>query len=240
MIEHHILYSPQLQLQRKVRVYLPPSYGTSQRHYSVIYMHDGQNVFQSSDAFGRPWRVESIIDKMPVRKQAIVIAIDNGGGERVNEYAPYRRGQKGGKGHDYMRFIVENIKPWADTNYRTLGSADHTWLVGSSLGGLITMYGGLQFPQVFGKIGVLSPAFWFNPGILSQAPNGWLSDNRFYVVGSQTESKGMASGLQRTYWRLKELGVPDDRLKVIVRDRGGHNEAFWSREFKKMYLEWMG
>lgn len=240
MIEQHILYSPQLQLQRKIRVYLPPSYASGQRYYSVVYMHDGQNVFNQGDAFGRPWHIESIIDKMPIRKQAIVVAIDNGGGERMNEYAPYRRGQKGGKGHAYLQFITETIKPWVDARYRTLGSADHTWLVGSSLGGLITLYGGLMFPQTFGKVGVLSPAIWFNPAVLNQAPSSSLRDSRFYVAGSKTESSGMESGLQRTYWRLKDLGVSDDRLKVIARDRGGHNEAFWSREFKKMYLEWMG
>jgi enterochelin esterase-like enzyme len=126
-----------------------------------------------------------------------------------------------------------------DGRYRTLGSADHTWLVGSSLGGLITLYGGLIFPQTFGKVGVLSPAIWFNPGVLAQAPGGSLHDSRFYVVGSKTESGAMENTLQRTYWRLNALGISDDRLKVIARDRGGHNEAFWSREFKKMYLEWM-
>jgi predicted alpha/beta superfamily hydrolase len=239
MVLQQLLYSPQLHLNRTIRIYLPPSYASGRRYYSVVYMHDGQNLFSGGSAFGRPWRIEKIIDKMPVYKQAIVVGIDNGGGQRMDEYAPYRGRSKGGKGHAHLQFTVDTVKPWVDMHFRTLTTPDHTWIVGSSLGGLVTLYGGLVFPQVFGKVGVLSPSLWFNPQLLQQAPAGSLEASRFYVVGSRTESRGMESGLQRTYWRLKSLGVSDDRLKVIVRDRGGHNETFWSREFKKMYLEWM-
>jgi predicted alpha/beta superfamily hydrolase len=235
MIINHTIYMPQLNTERTVRVYLPPSYEIGQRYYSVLYMHDGQNLFEDADAFGRPWYVGKMIDKMPIYKQAIVVGIDNGSESRLDEYAPFKNKGQGGKGKAYMQFIVETLKPFIDNNYRSLGTPDHTWLVGSSMGGLITFYGGLLYPQVFGKLGILSPALWFNPKILKQDPISSLENNRFYVVGSKTESQTMSETLSQTYYRLKELGVFDDRLTVIVRDKGGHNEAFWGREFKKMY-----
>jgi predicted alpha/beta superfamily hydrolase len=231
----HPFFIPFLNTNRTIRVYLPPSYSTGKRHYSVIYMHDGQNLFDKKDAFGKPWGIGKIIDKMPIYKQAIVVGIDNGGGSRIDEYAPFKRGHKGGKGHEYLHFIATQIKPFIDANYRTLGWPDHTWLVGSSLGGLSSFYGGLQFSPVFGKIGVLSPAFWFNPAVLQHAPATSLAQSRFYVAGSKTESKGMAPGLQKAYWRLKALGVPDQNLTVAIRDRGRHSESYWAREFRKMY-----
>lgn len=233
----HHFHMPQLGRHRRVRVYLPPGYTRADRYFSVLYMHDGQNLFHAGEAFARPWQLGRILDKMPLNKQAIVVAIDNGGADRIDEYAPYRRRNRGGQGQAYLQFIVETLKPFIDREYRTLAYPEHTWLVGSSLGGLISFYGGLAYPGTFGKIGVLSPAFWFNPAVLKQAPSASLSANRFYIAGSRTESAGMEHTLQQTYWRLKALGLPDERLTVVVRDRGRHNEAFWSREFRKMYLQ---
>jgi predicted alpha/beta superfamily hydrolase len=235
MIITHTIYIAPLNTNRTVRVYLPPSYDNGQRYYSVVYMHDGQNLFEDADAFARPWYVGKMIDKMPIYKQVIVVGIDNGGLNRLDEYAPFKNKRHGGKGKAYMQYIAETLKPFIDSAYRTLVVPQHTWLVGSSMGGLITFYGGLLYPQVFGKLGIISPAFWFNSKILKQDPVSSLENNRFYVVGSKTESHTMAETLSQTYYRLKALGVTDDRLMVIARDKGGHNEAFWAREFKKMY-----
>jgi predicted alpha/beta superfamily hydrolase len=239
MIINHNIYLPTLKVQRTIRVYLPPSYEKGQRYYSVVYMHDGQNLFEEQYAFGRPWYIGRIIDKMPIYKQAIVVGIDNGSLSRIDEYAPFKNKGQGGKGAAYMQDIVKTIKPYIESQYRTLNTPEHTWLVGSSMGGLITLYGALMYPNVFGKLGVFSPAIWFNPEILTQNPSISLENNRFYVVGSKTESQSMEKSLQNTYWRLKALGVSDDRLTAIIRERGGHNEAFWGREFKKMYEVFM-
>jgi predicted alpha/beta superfamily hydrolase len=240
MIIKHNFFIPQLNTKRNIRVYLPPSYERGNRFYSVVYMHDGQNIFDSPDAFARPWYVDKLVDKMPIYKQTIVVGIDNSGSSRIDEYAPFKNKNQGGKGEKYMRFIVETLKPFIDKEYRSLSSSEHTWLIGSSLGGLITYYGGLLYPNIFGKIGVLSPAFWFNPKIMEYNPVLPLDNNRFYVVGSKAESASMEQTLQQTYWRLKALNVPDERLTVIARDIGGHNEAFWNREFKKMYEVFYG
>ena len=234
-MHYYNILMPQLNAERRISVYLPPSYQSGKRSYSVIYMHDGQNLFEHQEAYAQAWRIGKIVDKMPIVQQAIIVGIDNGGLERLNEYAPFKRGKKGGKGAAYLQFIVETLKPFIDAHYRTLPSVEHTWLMGSSLGGLISFYGSLMYPHIFGKIGVLSPAFWFNPKILQLKPVGDLKNTHFYVVGSKKESSYMEKALQDTYWRLKNLGISDDHLNVIIRDTGKHNEAFWSREFKIMY-----
>lgn len=238
-MDFHTMLMPQLNVNRRISVYLPPSYASGKRYYSVLYMQDGQNLFNDAEAFSRAWRIGNIVDKMPIYQQSIIVGIDNGGEERMNEYAPFKRGKQGGKGANYLKFIVETLKPFIDANYRTLSEREHTWLVGSSLGGLISFYGGLTYPSVFGKIGILSPAFWFNPKIMTLDPTADLSPNHFYIVGSKTESQGMEKTLQDTYWRLKNLGVADAHLNVIIRDRGTHSEAFWAKEFKKMYLHFI-
>lgn len=239
MIILHQLFSTQLHVNRTIRVYLPPSYQKGQRTYPVIYMQDGQNLFDESTAFGRPWFTDKMVDKLPILKQSIIIGIDNGEQSRINEYAPFKKNKGGGQGDAYLDFVVETIKPFIDSNFRTKTSAEHTWIVGASMGGLISYYAGLKFPQVFGKVGVLSPAFWFNPEVLQLNLKTDLSQSEFYIVGSKTESIYMESALQKSYWALKNLGLSDEQIKVIVRDRGKHNESFWARELKKMYLEWI-
>jgi predicted alpha/beta superfamily hydrolase len=238
MIILHNFYIPQLDRTRTIRVYLPPSYTTKNRYYSVIYMHDGQNLFDTNTAYSRPWFIDRIIDKMPIKTQTIVIGIDNGGDDRLKEYAPFNNKNHIGQGNDYLKFIVETLKPFIDQHYRTLASPEHTLMVGSSMGGLITYHAGVKYPTVFGKIGVFSPSIWFNPKVLDQRPSKTIVNTSFYVVGSKKESRDMEITLQQIYWSLKKTGVSDSNLKVIVRDRGQHSEAFWAREFKKMYLEW--
>lgn len=239
MLINHSFHIPQLNRSRTIRIYLPPSYESGKRYYSVLYMQDGQNLFRAEDAFARPWYVGKMIDKMPIKRQAIVVGIDNGGVDRLQEYAPYKRGTHGGQGQDYLRFLVETLKPFIDRSYRTLTTPDHTWLVGSSMGGLISFQGGWHYPSVFGKVGVLSPAFWFNPMVLKQNIVADLSQTQFYLVGSRTESRGMAPALEQAYWKLKDSGVANQNLTVIIRDKGGHNEAFWGRELRKMYQAFM-
>jgi predicted alpha/beta superfamily hydrolase len=237
MLIHHHFHLAALNRDRRVTVWLPPSYSTGKRYYSVVYMHDGQNLFRNEEAFGgRAWMVGDTIAKLPIRHQAIVVGIDNGGQHRINEYAPFRQRGKGGEADLYLDFIVHTIKPFVDQHYRTLAYAEHTAMIGSSLGGLLTLYAGLRYPQVFGRIGVMSPAFWFNPGILNLPVQGDLAQSRIYAVGSRTESRGMANTLQQTYWRMKQLGVSDEQLTVIVRERGRHSETFWGREYRRMHL----
>lgn len=233
----HVVHLPYLHTHRNIRIFLPPAYFTTNNYFQVLYMQDGQNVLDGKDSFGKPWAVGNFISKRAKAKQAIVVAIDHGHGSRSAEYAPfktYRNG--GGNGDAYLYSIKDHIKPLIDAEFRTMTDKQNTWLVGSSLGGLISFYGGLKMPDVFGKVVSFSPSFWYNPQVIKDfIPTSTLWDSNFYVAGSMKESYGMTETLRHTYWRLKSLGIPEERLRVVVRDKGKHNEVFWSKEFKLMY-----
>lgn len=222
--------------ERTVRVLLPTDYLTTARRYPVIYALDGQNLFEAKTAFGgRHWKVPESMSKLPKKLQAIVVGIDNAGAGRIAEYAPFRRGRQGGGGEAHLHFIMGQVKPFMDATYRTLPQKATTAIVGSSLGGLLALYAGLRFGEVFGRVGALSPSLWFNPQVLQLAENPIAEPPKIYVVGSRTEAHHMEAILQKTYWALRKGGFPDERMRVAVRERGKHNEAFWGREFPKLH-----
>jgi predicted alpha/beta superfamily hydrolase len=236
-LNFHPFYIPQLDRDRMIRVLVPKDYWMSDRSYPVLYMQDGQNLFQAETAFGgRDWQLIATMFKQPLRRQAIIVGIDNGEADRLNEYAPYKKGKTGGgEGDLYCKFIVETLKPFIDENYRTLPDRDNTGIAGSSMGGLLAYYAGLAYGNVFGKVGVLSPSIWFNPSVVKLAENTPSVKSRFFVVGSKTEMRGMEATLQGVYNAFKAGGFSDDQIQVAVRDRGKHNEVFWKLEFKKMF-----
>lgn len=231
----HIFQTPH-PTPRTIRVLLPPNYHSSAHCYPVIYALDGQNLFEAETAYGgRHWKIPYTMSKLPKRLQAIVVGIDNAGADRIREYAPYQRGKQGGGGLAHLHFIIQTLKPEVDASFRTLPQADSTAIVGSSMGGLLAFYAGLRFGDVFGKVGALSPSLWFNPHVLQLAANDVGKKSRFYVAGSRTESRRMELGLQNVYRALRKGGFSDEGIRVVIRDRGKHNEVFWGREFPKMW-----
>ncbi len=236
-LHSHQFFMPQLQRERTIKVLMPKDYATSgDRRYPVIYMHDGQNLFDPATAFASDWKIPHTLIKQPLKRQAIIVGIYNGQMSRMNEYAPYKKGKNGGEGDSYIRFIIDTLKPFIDKEYRTLPQQETTGIAGSSMGGLISLYAGLKYGDVFGKVGVLSPSIWFNPQVVDLIHQTPIK-SQFYVAGSKTEMRSMEAILQKTYWAFKNAGFSDDLVRVIVRDRGKHNEIMWSSEFKKMY-EW--
>ncbi len=160
---------PQLNRTRRIWLYLPPDYQTGNRRYPVIYMHDGQNLFDNTTSFSGEWGIDETLNQLfPTDSGAIVVGIDNGGSDRTNEYSPWMNPQYGGgQGDLYARFIVETLKPYIDQNFRTKPEREFTATIGSSMGGLISYYLGLKHQQVFSKIGIFSPSFWFSSGVLT-------------------------------------------------------------------------
>lgn len=238
-LEHFFI--PQLQRHRTIRIYLPTNYFKSLDRYPVIYMQDGQNLFDQATAFHREWKVDKTINKLTKgkRQKCIVVGIDNGGENRSNEYAPFKNSRLGGgEGDAYLSFIVETLKPYIDSHFRTQPQRETTAIAGSSMGGLISFYAGVRFPHIFGKIGAFSPSFWFNPQVCQLAKQSHYYPTYWYVAGSQTESRYMRKNLEDVYWALKQSGYTDAELQIIVRDRGKHNEIFWGREFPKLYQWW--
>lgn len=176
-------YMPQLGRQRRIWIYLPKDYETAKKKYPVIYMHDGQNLFDEYTSGYGEWGIDELMDQIPAKEQCIIVGIDHGGDYRITEYDPYDSKYGKGRGDDYTQFLVKTLKPYIDTHYRTIKDAKHTTIAGSSMGGLISMYAAVKHPDVFGNAGVFSPAFWIAPDIYKLVQDTSLSKtSRFYLV----------------------------------------------------------
>ncbi|MBF9239154.1 T9SS type A sorting domain-containing protein [Hymenobacter sp. BT683] len=233
---------PQLGRTRRVWLYLPPGYATSGRRYPVLYMQDGQNVFDNLTAFAGEWGVDETLNLLQTNGQdptgCIVVAIDNGGGSRLDEYSPWNNPQNGGgQGDLYLDFLVQTLKPYIDTNYRTLATRENTGIAGSSMGALIATYAALRHPTVFGKVGVFSPAYWFASQPLFEYVHQHPANpnTRFYFVSGTTESTSMVPNMAAMRDSLLRGGVPAANLSFNPRADGQHAEWFWNREFPAAY-----
>ncbi len=166
---HNGFHSNILNNDRDVVVYLPPGYESHKdKRYSVFYLHDGQNLFDGATSFipGQEWRADETAQSLIAAGKVeplIIVGIYNTGKDRIEEYTPAAdtKYKIGGKADLYGRLLVEELKPFIDTNYRTLKDARHTGLGGSSLGGLVSLYVGLKYPEVFGRLAVVSPSVWW-------------------------------------------------------------------------------
>ena len=236
---------PQLGGTRRVWVYLPPDYATSSKRYPVLYMHDGQNVFDDSTSFAGEWGVDETLDSLHARgdRGVIVVAVDNGGNMRMQEYSPWATRFGEGKGDPYVDFLVKTLKPWADAKYRTLPDREHTAIAGSSMGGLISFYAALKYPEVFSKAGIFSPSFWIAPAAYEMATRTKLAgDVRYYMISGSLE--GDNPQVYRGYHErmadtLTKAGLkPGRNLVSTIVPLGKHNEAFWRREFPAAY-QWL-
>jgi predicted alpha/beta superfamily hydrolase len=217
---------------KKVWIYLPPDYTTSNTSYPVIYMHDGQNLFDDSTSFLGEWNVDETLNRLfkETGKGFIIVAPENGGNDRINEYTPWMHTKHGGgKGDAYIKFIKNTLKPFIDSNYRTQPEAANTGLIGSSLGGLISYYGGLAYPETFGKLGVLSPSFWFSEEVIpftkEKGPNS--PAKIYFLLG---EKEGMTKEFNATIELLKNTGFPEKQFHKKIVPNGEHNEKFWKSE----------
>jgi predicted alpha/beta superfamily hydrolase len=236
-------FIPQLNRTRRVWVYLPPSYNSSTRKYPVLYMHDGQNVFDNATSFAGEWGVDEAIDTLGLKtKECIVVGIDNGGDKRLNEYCPYdfslQGGQKGkGEGDLYVQFLAKTLKPVIDKKYRTFKDSKNTFTAGSSMGGLISMYAVLKYPKVFGGAGVFSPAFWVGPKIFDDIKaKGKKAKAKIYFYAGDEEGETMVPMTLRAFNEMHK--VSKSKMCEVIRAGGKHNEPRWRMEFPQFY-EWL-
>lgn len=233
-------FMPQLNRYRRVWISFPPGYFTNDTHYPVVYMHDGQNVFDAATSFAGEWQVDETLAGSTVQEcaQTIIVGIDNGGALRIDELSPWLNTgyNEGGEGDEYLDFIVETLKPFMDENFRTLPSREHTAIAGSSLGGLISMYALSKHNNVFSKAGIFSPAFWFNTEIYEYVEAHPLSnDTKVYFVCGTNESSSMVSDMQQMYTAVLSSGVPTSNVGYLVVNGGQHNENFWANQFPTAY-----
>lgn len=221
-------------ISRKIWLYLPPNYRASNENYPVIYMHDGQNVFDAKTSYAGEWKVDELLNTLfeETGKGFIVVAINNDGKERLNEYSPWIHTKYGGgSGDAYIQMIRNELKPYIDANYQTKPGAEFTGIIGSSMGGLISYYAGLEYPETFGKIGVISPSFWFSDEILSftESKISKAKNSRFYfLLGSE---EGMTKEFEAVIGQIHKSNFSKSNYKDTIIDGGKHNEAFWSTHF---------
>jgi predicted alpha/beta superfamily hydrolase len=229
---------PQLDRHRRIWVYLPVDYATSHKKYPVIYMQDGQNLFDDYTSGYGEWGIDEFMGKLPSKDQCIIIGIDHGGDYRITEYDPYDSKYGKGRGDDYVDFMAKTLKPYIDKNYRTLKDARHTTVTGSSMGGLISAYAIFKYPDVFGNGGIFSPAFWIAPDIYKYAGQKTFSKStRLYFVCGDSESDNMVTDMQKMAELSISRGINTDEPLVIIKG-AKHNEKQWNGDFPAFY-QWL-
>ncbi len=244
------LHSPQLGNKRDVLVWLPAGYETSTQRYPVLYMHDGQNVFDAKTSYAGEWCADETMTALASEGiEAILVGLPNAGAQRRVEYSPYDyqagKQQIIGKGELYTRFIVETVKPLIDTSFRTRTDGAATGTVGSSMGGLIALYGILTRPEVFGLCGAFSTAYWFGEdALLKEIHRRASGAGRVYLDVGTREGDTIANlkiaaqdfnmlyrdGVRDLLKALTERGYALGRNLMYVEDEGAlHNEEAWAR-----------
>jgi predicted alpha/beta superfamily hydrolase len=230
---------PQLNRTRRVWIYLPPDYELSDKTYPVLYMHDGQNVFDVKTSYAGEWKVDETLNHLFADhyEVPIVVAVDNGGGLRIDELSPWvNPTYGGGDGEKYMQFMVETLKPFIDQNYRTRAEAASTALMGSSLGAFISHFAMLAYPDIFSKYGIFSPAYWFSDSVVSGTQNDYQAHGRVYMMAGDNEGEGVVPEMQQMAALLQNKGLPIDDLHIKVVPGGQHNEALWQSQFEEAII----
>jgi enterochelin esterase-like enzyme len=233
---------------RYLRVWLPPGYddaGNAVRRYPVLYLNDGQNLFESTTAFaGVEWQVDETAERL-IRDGAvppmIFVGMDNSGKERIREYMPYRSMHPRVlrvRGRYYPDFLFKEVMPFVESNYRVATGPENTGLGGSSLGGLIALYTAVAFPGAIGRLLLESPSLWASGRQLireSRSVRIW-PERTFLAVG--TNEAGSAERSRTVVDDVRELAaimrravLSERRLRLVIKDGAGHNEAAWAERF---------
>ena len=228
--------SPQLRSYRDLLVALPADYAAGSDRHPVIYLQDGQNLFDPATSYAGTWGLAATLAAPEVRPLApILVGIPNTGRKRRYEYSPFRDILHGGGGGDrYLAFVAETVKPLVDASFRTFPARSHTVIAGSSLGGLISLYGLYRYADVFGAAGVLSPSLWFADGAVFP----FVSEMRDLAVGRIHLDIGTEEGEEavRNVRRLRDMllagGMVLGRDLSYIEDAGAaHDEEAWGRRF---------
>lgn len=229
---------PQLNRTRRIWVYLPKGYAGSSKIYPVLYLQDGQNLFNEKTAAFGEWGVDECLDSLQQKtgKECIVVGIDHGGDKRLVEYNPYDHPQIGkGEGAGYAAFLAKTLKPYIDAKYRTQKGPENTFVAGSSMGALISLYTVIQYPTVFSTAGVFSPSLAQAPMLYTDVEKFTTeSQPRFYLYAGGKESATMVGDLKK----LGDILQKKQRflIRSVVSPLGQHNETTWRQEFPAFYL----
>jgi predicted alpha/beta superfamily hydrolase len=228
---------PQLQRRRRVSLLLPYDYYQNPtRRYPVLYLQDGQNLFEDSAPYGT-WGVDRQMARLAQagKGDVIIVAIDHGGKRRISEYSPVTTQKYGaGFGKDYARFLAETLKPFIDTKYRTLSDRANTGIGGSSMGGLISLYAGLLFPQVYSKFMIFSPSLWLTQGMFEAFRVGPIHENaRFFFFSGGKESNSTVVNTKALHQIVEARSVHGISSRFRLDSDATHSEFYWGRAFSE-------
>ncbi|WP_051293263.1 alpha/beta hydrolase [Olivibacter sitiensis] len=249
-------FLPTLNVHKRIWIYLPEGYSFSNDRYPVIYMHDGQHLFDEATALGRKgpveWRVDKTIDHSV--HDAIVVAIEHAHSreERIKEYffSPSERFPQP-RGRAYLEDILTTLKPYIDSHFRTLPDRRHTAMVGSSMGGLLTLYAGIYYPDVFGTLGVFSPSIWLDErrifdAMVNRSPHASFQEQYYYLYGGGRENRAkpgggkvdMAKDVMDAIQVMENTIRPRTHMKL--NPTGKHGALYWQGAFADFFEWWMG
>lgn len=250
MVRKWELTIPQLSgdTPRRAYIYLPESYeADTQRRYGVMYMFDGHNVFFDEDAtYGKSWGMGKYLDE--ARKQLIVVAVEcnHQGSLRLAEYSPVSfaedsLGRITGKGRTYMNWMVRELKPYIDAHYRTLPDRGNTAIAGSSMGGLMALYGATVYNDVFQRAACLSPSLWVAPGKLLEliARARIRRGTCIYMDYGEKELSNHGGSTQALLAAAQLLMVKGVNVTLRIAPGGSHCEASWEKQIP-VFMECLG
>lgn len=216
---------PSVSLNRDIYVYLPDGYAQSNIRYPVIYMQDGQNLFDPSRGYmGQTWRAETTLNDLIARKlitPVIVVAIDNTAA-RMDEYIPEKQADA------YLDYVTHTLKPQVDQSFKTKTDRFNTAIMGSSLGGLVSLYAGVKYPETFGRIGALSPSIWWNNrSILGVYQQAAVLPLKVYL-DSGTDGGEEPQHVNDLARLLEQRGFQRATLYSFIQNGANHSEYFWA------------
>jgi predicted alpha/beta superfamily hydrolase len=236
--KHDQFRSRFLRNQRDLIIYLPPGYNEQPwRRFPVLYLHDGQNLFDRATAFaGQDWNIQGSADYL-IQSGAVepllIVGIYNTGKSRIYEYTPTKVPKLGGGRADrYAKFLMQEVMPFVQQQYRALPAPSQTGIGGSSLGGLVSLYFGLKYPQTFGRIAALSPSVWWHQRAIHRfaaaatpepRPRIWLD------IGTREGPRIVQDVEQLRDILLKKGWREGEDLHYARVEGAEHNEAAWSQ-----------
>lgn len=237
-------FIPQLNRTRKIWALLPYNYHKTDKTYPVLYLQDAQNLFNEGSPFGN-WEIDK---KMSIlaeygRGDLIIIAIENGSEDRIKEYVLDNNSiTENAEGKKYIRFLADTLKPYVDSVYRTKPEREFTGIGGSSLGGLISIYSGFLYPEVYSKLMIFSPSLWINPeNNFPQMNFKNPYDIKVYMYGGEMEGSQMTERIalfEKTMQGWENSHSLQFEFKISLNDEGKHQEFYWSQEFPRA-VEWL-
>ena len=226
---------------RRITALLPYNYHQTNKRYPVLYLQDGQNLFDEYAPYGN-WALDKRLALLAEKghNEVIIIAIDHASEKRILEFTPSEKTVLGeGLGREYSHFLARELKPHIDKHLRTLPYREFTGIGGSSLGGLITLYAAITHPEIFSRLMVFSPSLWVQPALVREFTH---MDppycGRIYMYGGGKEGSGVVEYQRQLHTGILHSANPFIKSKLSVNPHGHHSESEWGREFPKA-LKWL-